>query len=65
MSQALGISTKLNGILLQKQKIWIEESENKMKPSQILASPRIGVNYAGEDALLPYRFTIKGNVSCK
>ncbi|MSQ79541.1 MAG: DNA-3-methyladenine glycosylase [Flavobacteriaceae bacterium] len=65
MSQALGISTKLNGILLQKQKIWIEESENKMKPSQILASPRIGVNYAGDDALLPYRFTIKGNVWCK
>jgi DNA-3-methyladenine glycosylase len=24
-------------------------------------APRIGVDYAGEDALLPYRFYIKGN----
>ncbi len=61
MSQALGISTKMNGISLHQQEIWIEESENKLKPSQILASSRIGVDYAGEEALLPYRFTIKGN----
>ena len=28
---------------------------------EIAASPRIGVDYAGKDALLPYRFYIKGN----
>jgi DNA-3-methyladenine glycosylase len=27
----------------------------------IISSPRIGVNYAGEDAKLPYRFFIKDN----
>jgi len=28
----------------------------------IAAVPRVGVAYAKEDALLPYRFYIKGNV---
>ena len=29
---------------------------------RIAAVPRIGVAYAGEDALLPYRFYVKGNI---
>lgn len=39
--------------LLDDGKIYLEE--------EIGASPRIGVDYAGEDALLPYRFYVKGN----
>ena len=33
----------------------------KLKRNDIVASPRIGVDYAEEDALLPYRFYIKDN----
>jgi len=32
---------------------------NKTSKSNILATPRIGVDYAEEDALLPYRFIVK------
>ena len=28
------------------------------EPPRIAAGPRIGVDYAGEDALLPWRFTL-------
>ena len=27
----------------------------------VIVTPRIGVDYAGEDAALPYRFFVKGN----
>ncbi|HCI69799.1 MAG TPA: DNA-3-methyladenine glycosylase, partial [Balneola sp.] len=41
--------------------IWIEDRDISVKPSQIISSPRVGVDYAGEDAKLPWRFRIKGN----
>jgi DNA-3-methyladenine glycosylase len=34
-----------------------------LPPSQIEACPRIGVDYAGADALLPYRFYIRNRLS--
>jgi DNA-3-methyladenine glycosylase len=33
----------------------------KYKESEIISSPRIGVESAGKDALLPYRFFVKNN----
>lgn len=36
--------------------IWIEDRGFKFDDSQIKVGSRIGVEYAGEDALLPYRF---------
>lgn len=56
VSQALGITTKNNGELLSGKKIWVEETEIVVKPEDITAGPRIGVDYAGKDAKLPYRF---------
>jgi DNA-3-methyladenine glycosylase len=35
--------------------IWIE-NDMTINDASIISSPRIGVDYAGEDALLPYRF---------
>lgn len=55
-SKSLGITTALNGISVIENKIWIED--NGVKPIQIKKGPRIGVDYAGKDALLPYRFYI-------
>ena len=58
VSQALGIHYSDTGTNLAGNKIWIEDTGNKILPEQIKVSPRIGVDYAGKDALLPYRFFI-------
>lgn len=60
LSQALGISTSLNGCSLQGDEIWIA-SEKEAKLPEIVAGKRIGVEYAGVDAHLPWRFGIKNH----
>lgn len=59
VSSALGINKLHNNLSLTGKKIWLEDSGITIKPKDIHAGPRIGVDYAGEDALLPYRFWIK------
>jgi len=61
VSKALGIYTKHNGIFLSDEKLFIADDGKKYTRSDIVASPRIGVDYAGEDAKLPYRFYVRGN----
>ena len=61
LSQALGITKKLNGHSLYGDDIWIEDIKISFKDNNILSSSRIGVDYAGTDAKLPYRFYIKNN----
>ena len=58
VSQALGIRTEYSGLNLGGNKIWIEDKGIKVKKESIIAGSRIGVDYAEEDALLPYRFVI-------
>ncbi len=58
LSQALGINTLYNGEPLTGNKIWIEDAP-LIPEKNIVISTRIGVDYAAEDALLPYRFYIK------
>jgi DNA-3-methyladenine glycosylase len=41
--------------------IWIEDTTIKYTENQIIASPRVGVAYVKEAALLPYRFRVKHN----
>jgi DNA-3-methyladenine glycosylase len=59
--KALGIYTMHTGTSLRSQELFIAEDGFAYPQKQILASPRIGVDYAGKDALLPYRFYVKGN----
>lgn len=62
VSKALGISFKLHsGLSLLSKELFIGDDDFKLNNKDIIASPRIGVDYAGEDALLPYRFYIRGN----
>lgn len=61
VSKALGIGTKHTGESLLQDEIIIASDGFVPKKEDIVATPRIGVDYAGEDALLPYRFIIKGN----
>ena len=56
LSQALGITTSFNRTNLNGKTIWIEDKGIKLNRIQIQVTPRIGIDYAGEDAKLPYRF---------
>jgi DNA-3-methyladenine glycosylase len=61
MSSALGITIRLNSKSLLSDVLWIEDRGMRIGPSDIIASPRIGVAYAEECAGWPLRFSIKGN----
>lgn len=56
LTQALGISTNLDGIDLTGDTIWIEDRGFHYSENNLVATQRIGVDYAGEDARLPWRF---------
>jgi DNA-3-methyladenine glycosylase len=60
VSKALGISTKHTGLQLQSRHIWLAE-DNVSTSFNVLTSPRIGVDYAGDHALWLYRFFIEGH----
>ena len=47
---------------MQSDVIWVEDRGLTFPDEAVAAGPRIGVDYAGEDALLPYRFYVKGNI---
>lgn len=55
MSKSMGITKYLYGESLFGETIWIEEAP-VLQESEIHATTRIGVDYAEEDALLPWRF---------
>lgn len=61
LSLALGINLNLYGHSLQSGKIWIEDTGIRIQARDIIATRRIGVDYAGEDALLPWRFYLRDN----
>lgn len=61
MSKALGFSTSLNGSSLSGYTTWIETAED-VDDADIIAAPRIGVAYAQEHALWPYRFYLKNEI---
>jgi DNA-3-methyladenine glycosylase len=61
LSRALGISTHHSGIDLLGEEIFIASDGLRVADSDIISTPRIGVEYAGEDAMLRYRFILRGN----
>jgi DNA-3-methyladenine glycosylase len=61
MSRALGILTTHSGLSLRSNELYLSDDGFLPGENNILATPRIGVQYAGADALLPYRFVIPGH----
>lgn len=59
--KALGIDMTFNRKPLTGEDIWIEDSELQYGADDIASTPRIGVAYAGEHALLPLRFYLRNN----
>ena len=61
LAKALGIDRNLNAKDLSGDEIWIEDNGVSFNADQIVSAPRIGVAYADDHALLPWRFYVKGN----
>ncbi len=61
LAKALGIDRSLNAKDLSGGEIWIEDNGIGFPEEQLVAAPRIGVAYAGDHALLPWRYYVKGN----
>lgn len=61
VAKALGLHTRQTGMDLQSDELYIADDGFQYHESEIVATTRIGVAYAAEDALLPYRFIVKGN----
>lgn len=59
VSEALGIKTSHDNLSLTGNKIWLKDDKLNIDKKKIQVGPRIGVDYAGEDAKLPYRFWIE------
>ncbi len=60
MSKALGINKTHTGIDLCQpdSKIWIEGRGIVLQPEEIIASPRVGIDYAEECVSWPWRFRV-------
>jgi len=61
MSKAMGIGIRNNQANLQGPEIWIEDVGERPASAELLASPRVGIDYAGDDVYLPWRYRLQGN----
>ena len=60
LAQALGITVRHSGQSLQGNEIWLEKG-GAIRPEQVVATTRVGVDYAGADAKLPWRFRVRSS----
>ena len=61
LGKALGIKTILTGTDLAGDKIWIEDQDISVDDAEIIVGPRVGIDYAEEDASRPYRFILSAS----
>lgn len=62
LSQALGITPALTGLPVTGDVLWFEDHGATVPAADILASPRVGLAYAGlEAAGLPWRFRLRNS----
>ena len=60
LAKALSIDRALNGAdLVSSRELWLED--DGARPASIVATPRIGVDYAGEWAARPWRLFVEGD----
>lgn len=58
LARGLGIRTGMTGTSLTGGRIWIEDHDFRIPADDVIVGPRVGIDYAGEDAALPYRFRV-------
>ncbi len=59
VGQALGITTDLTGTSLLGNNIWLEDQKIRIDDQAVMTGPRIGIDYAEDDAARPYRFRVE------
>ena len=60
LSQALGITPALTGLPVTGKVLWFEDHGKLVTPTDIVASSRVGLEYAGAEAVaLPWRFRLR------
>ena len=59
LTQALGIRTDMTGTSLLEDRLWIEDHGSDVSHERIVVGPRVGIDYAQEDAERPYRFRLR------
>lgn len=59
LARALGITTRLSGTSLTGETVWIEDRGIDVPAAAVVPGPRVGVDYAGDDARQPWRFRIE------
>jgi len=63
LCKALGIDRGFDGEdMTTSARVWLEDALARVRPEEIAEGPRIGIAYAEEYALKPWRFWMKGNV---
>ena len=60
-AKALGIDRSFNAKYLTGDDAWIEDHQITFHDDEIATTPRVGIAYAEEHALLPLRFFVKDN----
>jgi DNA-3-methyladenine glycosylase len=61
VGKAFGFHRSQTGMSLLSDELYLADDGFLVEEKHVIATPRIGVDYAGSDALLDYRFYIKGN----
>ncbi|MDQ3806383.1 MAG: DNA-3-methyladenine glycosylase [Acidobacteriota bacterium] len=61
LCQALGLDRTFDGADITGPRLWLEDDGARGAPAEVASGPRVGVAYAGEDALRPWRFWLKGS----
>jgi DNA-3-methyladenine glycosylase len=62
LCKALGIDRSFDGEdLTASRRVWLEDAGARARPEDVAEGPRVGIDYAEEYALKPWRFWIKGN----
>ena len=63
LTKAMGITVEMTKLSLIGNLIWIEEGVVQKGELEIVESKRVGVDYAEQDADLPWRFYLNGNIN--
>ncbi|MEK7519746.1 MAG: DNA-3-methyladenine glycosylase [Patescibacteria group bacterium] len=61
LCKAFGIGRSMNGESISGTKLWIEDRGVRIARKDIIAAPRIGVDYAGHSRHHPWRFYVRGS----
>ena len=60
LAQALGLTVRHSGQSLLGNEIWLEKGV-ELHPKQVVATTRVGIDYAGADAKRLWRFRVRAS----